>query len=110
MKMYEHFLTVGLFDRVTERQEIRTDKAKNFISETLINDFDICAFTMIDATGVYKMQSTGTIIKEPSIRIEIATEEVLNRETVYEIIKTLKNGLNQEHIMYKMVESDIDFI
>lgn len=110
MKMYEHFLTVGLFDRVTERQEIRTDKAKNFITKTLINDFNICAFTMIDATGVYRMQSTGAIVKEPSIRIEIAVEEALTRETVYKIIKTLKDGLNQEHIMYKMLESDIDFI
>lgn len=35
MKMYEHFLTVGLFDKDTERQEIGTDKAKDFIAETL---------------------------------------------------------------------------
>lgn len=51
MKMYEHFLTVGLFDKDTEHQEIGTDKAKDFIAETLINDFDIYAFTMIDAAA-----------------------------------------------------------
>lgn len=110
MKMYEYFLTVGLFDKDTERQEIGTDKVKDFIAETLINDFDVCAFTMIDAVGVYKMQSTGAIVKEPSIRIEIATDEELSREMVYKIIQSLKKGLNQESIMYKMVESDVDFI
>lgn len=110
MKMYEHFLTVGLFDKDTERQEIGTDKAKDFIAETLINDFDIYTFTMIDAAGVYRMQSTGAIVKEPSIRIEIAADEALTRETVYRIIEALKDGLNQESVMYKMVESDVDFI
>lgn len=110
MKMYEHFLTVGLFDKGTERQITKTDEAKDFIAETLINDFDIYAFTMIDATGVYKMQSTGAIVKEPSIRIEIAADEMLNRETIYKIIEVLKDELNQESIMYKMAESDVDFI
>lgn len=110
MEMYEHYLTVGLFDKETERQEVETNKAKGFIAETLINDFNVFAFTMIDAVGIYKMQSTSTIVKEPSIRIEIAAEADLTRETVYRIIKTLKDGLNQESIMYKMVESDVEFI
>ena len=86
MKMYEHFLTVGLFDKDSERQEIKTETAKDLISEILINDFNIYAFTMIDAVGVYKMNSTGAIVKEPSIRIEIAAETDLTREIVYKII------------------------
>lgn len=72
MKMYEHFLTVGLFDKDTEKQEITTGAAKDYISETLINKFNVFAFTMIDCAGVYKMQSTGAIVKEPSVRVEIA--------------------------------------
>lgn len=111
MKMYEHCLTVGLFDRLSEKQEIKTETAKEFISDTLINKFGVYAFTMIDCTGVYKMQSTGAIVKEPSIRIEIAAGEMdLTREMVYRIIKSLKDGLNQESIMYKMTESDIEFV
>lgn len=109
MKMFEHFLTVGLFDKDSEKQEVATETAKDFIAETLIDKFGVFAFTMIDCSGVYKMQSTGAIVKEPSIRIEIAAEADLTRETVYRIIKELKEGLNQESIMYKMVESEIDF-
>ncbi len=109
MKMYEHFLTVGLFDKDSEKQETATETAKDFIAETLIEKYGVYAFTMIDCSGVYKMQSTGAIVKEPSIRIEIAAEADLTRETVYRIIKELKEGLNQESIMYKMVESEIDF-
>lgn len=109
MKMYEHFLTVGLFDKDTECQEITTEIAKNIISERLINDFNIFAFTMIECQGVYKMTSTNAIVKEPSIRIEIAAGAELNRETVYKVIASLKSELNQESIMYKMVESEIYF-
>lgn len=109
MTMYEHFLTIGLFDKDSEKQEITTESAKDFISETLIEKFDVFAFTMIDCHGVYKMQSTSAIVKEPSIRIEIAAEAELTKWAVYRIIKELKRGLNQESVMYKMVESEIDF-
>lgn len=56
------------------------------------------------------MNSTGAIVKESSIRIEIAAETDLTRETVYKIIKALKIKLNQESIIYKVVESEINFI
>lgn len=108
MKMQEHFLTVGLFDKDTERQEVSTGAAKDYIANTLIEKFNVFAFTMIDCAGVYKMQSTGAIVREPSIRIEIAGAD-LTRELVYKIIKELKAGLNQESIMYKMTVSEIDF-
>ena len=39
--MIENLLTVGLFDKNTEKQEIDTDAAKNIISNILINDFNI---------------------------------------------------------------------
>lgn len=109
MKMFEHFLTVGLFDKETEKQEIKTETAKEFLGNVLIEKFGVYAFTMIECDGVYKMGSTGAIVKEPSIRIEIAAEAALTRETVYRIIKELKEGLNQESIMYKVVVSEIEF-
>lgn len=107
MKMYEHFLTIGLFDKNCEKQKINTQTAKNIITNTLINKFNIYSFTMFDVAGIYKMQITGTIVKEPSIRIEIAAGP--SKETIYKVINTLKIKLNQESIMYKMVESEIDF-
>jgi len=100
--MYEHFLTIGLFDKESEKQELTTETAKNIVADTLINGFEVYAFTMIDCFGVYKMVSSGRIVKEPSIRVEIAT--------VLRIIQSLKTNLNQETIMYKMTESEIDFV
>lgn len=77
--MHEYILTIGLNDRITEKQEISSEAAKRMISEILINKYGVFAFTMFDCYGVYKMNSTGRIIQEPSIRIEIAT---LDRKSV----------------------------
>lgn len=111
MKMTEHLFTIGLHDKDTEKQEIATADAKNILADMLIEKYGVFAFTMLDCNGVYKMQSTGAIVKEPSIRIEIATTEAdLTKETVYRIIEEIKQRLNQEFVMYKSVKSEIDFI
>lgn len=108
--MHEYILTIGLNDRVTEKQEISNEAAKRMISEILINKYGVFAFTMFDCYGVYKMNSTGRIIQEPSIRIEIATFEPMNN--IDEIIRVIKDSvhLNQESIMKKYQVSNISFI
>ena len=110
MSMYENYLTVGLYDRRTKKQEISTEDAKNLITNILINHFNIYAFTMIDCYGVYKMQGTSIIVREPSIRIEIASEKNIEND-IKKIIKVLKHKrmLNQESIMYKTMISNINF-
>lgn len=110
-EMHEYALTIGLFDKNTERQEISTEAAKRIISDVLINGHDIFAFTMLDAAGVYKMQSTGAIVREPSIRLEIATEEAID-DTIRAIVNTLKDAahLNQESIMVKHITAPITFM
>lgn len=89
-EMHEYILTVGLFDKETEKQEIETEAAKNIIADTLINKFDIFAFTLIDCAGVYKMSSTSRIVREPSIRIEIVTDTDIE-STIHKIIAVLKS-------------------
>lgn len=108
--MHEYILTIGLNDRVTEKQEISSEAAKRMISEILINKYGVFAFTMFDCYGVYKMNSTGRIIQEPSIRIEMATFEPMNN--IDEIIRVIKDSehLNQESIMKKYQVSNISFI
>lgn len=108
--MHEYILTIGLNDRITEKQEISSEAAKRMISEILINKYGVFAFTMFDCYGVYKMNSTGRIIQEPSIRIEIATFEPMNN--IDEIIRVIKDSehLNQESIMKKYQVSNISFI
>lgn len=110
-EMHEYTLTIGLFDKNTEKQEISTEAAKRIVSDVLINGHDIFAFTMIDAAGVYRMQSTGAIVREPSIRLEIATEEAIDNK-IRAIVNTLKDAahLNQESIMVKHTTAPITFM
>ena len=105
--MYEYQLTIGLFDKDAEQQVIPTQTAKASISDILIDRYGIFAYTMIDCSGVYRMQSTGHIVFEPSIRIEIVTDDEIN---LAPIISDLKAALNQESIMIKKSISDIAFI
>lgn len=109
-EMHEYILTIGLNDRVTEKQEISSEAAKRMISEILINKYGVFAFTMFDCYGVYKMSSTGRIVQEPSIRVEIATAEPM--QNIDEIIRVIKDSehLNQESIMKKHTISNIQFV
>ena len=105
--MLKTTITIGLFDKDTERQEIKTEDAQNIIANTMINDFDIFAFTMWECAGVYKMNSTGNIIREPSIRVEIATDEAIPKFD--EMLEALKKALNQETIMTERGMRNINF-
>lgn len=107
--MNEYLFTVGLFDKDTERQEIPTSRAHEILADILIEKHGIYAYTMIDCNGVYKMQSTGRIVREPSIRIEIVTDmaDLLDYRA---IIADIKSALNQETVMLKKSTADVDFI
>lgn len=104
--MLKYQLTIGLFDKDTETQLINTNEGKNMISNILINKYNIFAFTMIECSGVYKMSSTNKIVFELSIRIEVASDEAINVDT---IITDLKFALNQESIMLEISEGNIFF-
>ena len=109
----EYQLTIGLFDKDCEKQLVNLEQAEAILADILINNHQVYAFTMIECAGVYRMQSTGNIVFEPSIRIEIAVDndEVLNREEVLSIIADIKIALNQETVMMKVFEqADISFI
>lgn len=107
--MTKYTLTVGLNDKITKTQLISTENAHEIIADTLLIDFDIYAFTMFDCYGVYRHEN-GEIVREKSIRIEIATDEEIN-DTITSIVKSLKESLNQESIMVETAnDADIDFI
>ena len=104
--MYKNQLTIGLFDKDTEQQEITTPEAKNLIAEILIEKFGVFAFTMIECSGVYRMASTSRIVFEPSIRVEIASDDEIAAD---DIIAELKEVLNQESIMHEISSENIYF-
>lgn len=107
--MFDYQLTIGLYDRETATQKISSAAAKTMISDLLLNRFGIYAFTMIDCSGCYKMDD-GRIVQEPSIRIEIASDDDII-STVRDFIATAKDAehLNQESIMMKVTKSAITF-
>ena len=105
--MTKTLLTIGLNDKDTEQQKIESPEAKNIIANILLNQFNIFAFTMFECSCVYKMESTGNIIFENSIRVEIATDDELTEADA--IIETLKKELNQESIMLEKETKEIFF-
>ena len=107
MKMYKTQLTVGLNDKLTEKQEVKTSDAKMIIADTLLKEFGLFAFTMFTCEGVYTMASTGNTVFENSIRVEIATEDAIDTPAICEV---LKHKLNQESIMVEFTEKEIDFL
>ena len=104
--MIKNQFTIGLFDKDTEQQEIQTKEAKEKIAEILIGKFGIFAFTMIECSGVYRMASSGRIVFEPSIRVEIASDDEIAAD---DIIEELKDALNQESIMHEVSKEHIYF-
>ena len=113
--MIKTVLTIGLNDKITEKQEIATADAKRIISDILINRFNVFAFTMFDVSGVYKMNSSGNIVQENSLRVEIVNEfsEYYNEnlEKKYlSIINLIKSALNQESVMMETGAANVNFI
>ena len=104
--MKKYTLTIGLNDKDTERREISVRRAKKVVSDILINQYNIYAYTLTKCEGVYRMTSTGHIIAEKSLRAEIASESEI---PVDAIIATLKWALNQESIMVEISDADISF-
>lgn len=82
MKMFKTQLTVGLNDKLTEKQEVKTSDAKMIIADTLLKEFGLFAFTMFTCEGVYTMASTGNTVFENSIRVEIATEDAVDTPAI----------------------------
>ena len=106
--MFKYLLTIGLNDKDTLRQEIESAAAKKMIAGILLNDFEIFAFTMIECSGVYKMNS-GEIVFENSIRLEIVNDGEI--KSIPAILAALKSALNQECIMIEYAaDSNINFI
>lgn len=107
--MYEYQLTIGLNDRKTKKQHFTVAEAHDKLTKILLNHFEVYAFTMIDCYGCYK-HDNGEIVQEPSIRLEIATNEKEDTKITL-LIKTLKHKrvFNQESIMLKKSVENISF-
>lgn len=101
-------MTIGLNSQTTERQEVSTNEAKNLVSELLIDGYGFGGLTLTECEGCYKMNSTGNVIFEKSLKIELITDE--NIDNINVIIKELKYLLDQESIMVEVEHKRIAFL
>ncbi len=97
-------LFLGLFDKETKAQEITTLDAFKIASNLLT---DIIGFgTITEAVGVYT-HDDGTIVNEPTLRIEVSNVEL---EPMKRLAIALKSAFNQESVAFEVVHSDFNFI
>ena len=97
-------LFLGLFDKDSKAQEISTLDAFKIASNLLT---DIIGFgTITEAVGVYT-HDDGTIVNEPTLRIEVSNVEL---EPMKRLAIALKQAFNQESVAFEVVHSDFNFV
>lgn len=97
-------LFLGLFDKDSKAQEINTLDAFKIASNLLT---DIIGFgTITEAVGVYT-HDDGSIVNEPTLRIEVSNVEL---EPMKKLAIALKSAFNQESVAFEVVHSDFNFI
>ena len=103
-----HRFTIGLFDKDAKIQLIDTATAMNKINAVFCTPagFGFPGITMMNCYGAFTHED-GTYIFEPSIRVEVAAEEV----PALAIASVLKapEVLNQESIMYEF-DGEVTFL
>lgn len=97
-------LFLGLFDKDSKAQEVSTLDAFKIASNLLT---DIIGFgTITEAVGVYT-HDDGSIVNEPTLRIEVSNVEL---EPMKRLAIALKQAFNQESVAFEVVHSDFNFI
>lgn len=93
-KTLKYVLYIGLFDKDTKKQEIKTEVAKETIKRILLKQ-GISGMTIPKtADGVYSHEN-GEIVQEPSVMVELLFVE---RIQIVRAMDELKVALNQETI------------
>ena len=102
--MTKFILFLGLFDKDSKAQEISTLNAFK-IASNLVTDI-VGYGTITEAMGIYT-HDDGTIVNEPTLRIEITGSEL---EKIKRLAITLKQAFNQESVALEKVNSDFNFV
>lgn len=102
--MKKIIIYLGLFDQTTKKQEISTLDAYKIASNLLT---DIIGFgTITEAMGVYT-HDDGTIVNEPTLRIEVSNIDI---ESMKRLAIALKSTFNQESVAFEVVHTDFSFV
>ncbi len=97
-------LAVGLFDKNTKKQEIKTEEALQLVNNILLQYTEGATAYMGD--GIYR-HIDGSVVIEPNIIILLYD---INKNTIDKIIAELKTSLNQECIMKEETSVYLSFV
>ena len=103
----ENVITIGMFDQTTHKQEISKAECLRIIEDSIFS-FGFFGATILTEGifGIFRHED-GTIVHEPSIRVEINGK---TRREVLPLIRVLREKLNQESIMYRYSEQVFEFV
>lgn len=96
-------LCIGLFDKDTKKQEIKTEEAMRIINNILLQYVDGATCYLGD--GIYK-HIDNTIVIEPNIIVLLYD---VNKTICNKIINELKKNLNQEAVMQERTSVRLSF-
>lgn len=94
--MINNIFYIGLYDKDIKKQIIKEENAIQILHNIFVK-YGYDCLTVNYCYGIYK-HINGDKVKEPSFKIEILTNE--NIEDIEEIIKDIKEEMNQEAIGY----------
>ena len=98
-------LYIGLNDKDTKRQEITNLDAKAEISKVLFKYFPD-GFTLQECQGMYK-HDDGTVVCENTIKVILFDYKI---RLGSDVVKDLKEKLNQECIAVERIETTINYV
>ena len=101
----KYILNIGLNDKNTKKQELKTADALKIIKKTLFNN-GVEGYTIYNGFGLYK-HDNGAITQEKTVIIEFI---YIQESLIDKIIELLKKELNQESILKQKQELKIEFI
>lgn len=94
----------GLLDKDTKKQEISTQNAKLIIARLILQYAE--GGTLSDCQGLFT-HADGTVIFEPSIKIEVAN---LTLQNATSLANKIKDAINQECVYFDYTKSTVQFI
>ena len=99
-----YYFTVGLNDKETKKQMIKTELAEMMIADYVANNF--CGGTLFPCKGVYKHEN-GETVKENTFMLMLAN---ITREEAIDTAEYFKTILNQESVGVLPVNAEMAFI
>lgn len=96
MEKKKHVFLIGLYDKDSHKQELSHSEFLSIIHDT-VGD---CLIS--DAYGYYT-HADGSLVKEPSLKVEM---EFKKDSDIPKFADILKRELNQETILYDVVKSN----